>query len=124
MAAWTGWQRLAGTRTAVADVACSSRGPGHVEVFAVDRAGRISRRDYTDAGGWSGWQDLPVPAGQRVTAITSTSHPFTPYQKLAILTAAGQVYHAWRSAFGPGGESGWTPWRDLPALGPALRRAP
>jgi hypothetical protein len=29
----------------------------------------------------------------------------------------GEVYHAWRSAFGPGGESGWTPWRDLPALG-------
>ncbi|HEY1670989.1 MAG TPA: protein kinase [Trebonia sp.] len=44
--------------------------------------------------------------------------PGVPYQKLAVLTTAGQVYHAWRSAFGPGGESGWTPWRDLPALGP------
>jgi hypothetical protein len=116
--AWSDWQRLTGTRTAVTDVACSSRGPGHVEVFAVDRSGRISRGDYTDEGGWSAWQDMPVPAGQRVTAITSTSHPFSPYQKLAVLTTAGQVYHAWRSAFGPGGESGWTPWRDLPALGP------
>ena len=119
MPAWSDWQRLAGTRTAVTDVACSSRGPGHVEVFAVDRGGRVSRRDYTDGGGWSGWQDLPVPAGQRVTAVTSASHPFSPYQKLAVLTTAGQVYHAWRSAFGPGGESGWTPWRDLPPLGPA-----
>jgi hypothetical protein len=34
-----------------------------------------------------------------------------------VLTAGGEVYHAWRSAFGPGGESGWIPWRDLPALG-------
>jgi hypothetical protein len=117
--AWSAWQRLTGLSPDVTDVACSSRGTGHVEVFAVDAAGRISRRDYTEAAGWSGWQDLPAPARQRVAAITSTSHPFSPYQKLAVLTTAGQVYHAWRSAFGPGGESGWTPWRDLPALGPA-----
>ena len=118
MPAWSGWGRLTGTRTPVVDVTCSSRGPVHVEVFAVDRNGRITRQDHTDGEGWSGWQDLPAPAGQRVAAITSTSHPFSPYQKLAVLTASGEVYHAWRSAFGPGGESGWTPWRDLPALGP------
>jgi hypothetical protein len=118
MPAWSGWRRLTGLKRDVTDVACSSRGTGHVEVFAVDSAGRVSRRDYTESDGWSDWQDLPVPAGQRAAAITSTSHPFSPYQKLAVLTTAGQVYHAWRSAFGPGGESGWTPWRDLPALGP------
>jgi hypothetical protein len=119
MPAWSDWRPLTGIQPHVTDVACSSRGTGHVEVFAVDAAGRISRRDYTEADGWSDWQDLPAPARQRVAAITSTSHPFSPYQKLAVLTTAGQVYHAWRSAFGPGGESGWTPWRDLPALGPA-----
>jgi hypothetical protein len=119
MPAWSDWGPLTGIQSHVTDVACSSRGTGHVEVFAVDAAGRISRRDYTEADGWSDWQDLPAPARQRVAAITSTSHPFSPYQKLAVLTTAGQVYHAWRSAYGPGGESGWTPWRDLPALGPA-----
>jgi hypothetical protein len=118
MPAWSGWAPLPGVQPHATDVACSSRGPGHVEVFAVDSRGQISHRDYTERDGWSGWQDLPVPAGQRAAAITSTSHPFSPYQKLAVLTTAGQVYHAWRSAFGPGGESGWTPWRDLPALGP------
>jgi hypothetical protein len=117
MPAWSDWQHLTGAGPGVADVACSSRGPGHVEVFAVGAGGRISHRDYTEWAGWSGWQDLPAPARQRVAAITSTSHPFSPYQKLAVLTAGGEVYHAWRSAFGPGGESGWTPWRDLPALG-------
>ena len=119
MPAWSDWEPLAGVRRQVTDVACSSRGPGHVEVFAVDSRGLVSHRDYTERDGWSDWRDLPAPAGQRVAAITSTSHPFSPYQKLAVLTTAGQVYHAWRSAFGPGGESGWTPWRDLPALGPA-----
>jgi hypothetical protein len=118
MPAWSDWGPLAGVQPHATDVACSSRGPGHVEVFAVDSRGQISSRDYTERDGWSDWQDLPAPAGQRVAAITSTSHPFSPYQKLAVLTTAGQVYHAWRSAFGPGGESGWTPWRDLPALGP------
>jgi len=117
MPAWSDWQHLTGAGPGVTDVACSSRGPGHVEVFAVGAGGRISRRDYTEWGGWTDWQDLPAPARQRVAAITSTSHPFSPYQKLAVLTAGGEVYHAWRSAFGPGGESGWTPWRDLPALG-------
>jgi Protein kinase domain len=119
MPAWSDWEPLGGVRRQVTDVACSSRGPGHVEVFAVDSRGLVSHRDYTERDGWSDWRDLPAPAGQRVAAITSTSHPFSPYQKLAVLTTAGQVYHAWRSAFGPGGESGWTPWRDLPALGPA-----
>ena len=118
MPAWSDWQHLAGAGPGVTDVACSSRGPGHVEVFAVGSGGGISRRDYTERGGWSHWQDLPAPPRQRVEAITSTSHAFSPYQKLAVLTTAGQVFHAWRSAFGPGGESGWTPWRDLPALGP------
>jgi hypothetical protein len=118
MPAWSDWGPLTGIQPHVTDVACSSRGTGHVEVFAVNAGGRVSRRDYTEADGWSDWQDLPAPARQRVAAITSTSHPFSPYQKLAVLTTAGQVYHAWRSAFGPGGESGWTPWRDLPALGP------
>lgn len=119
--AWSGWQSLKGSGSNVADVtdvACSSRGPGHVEVFAVGASGRVSRRDYTEPAGWSDWQELPAPAGQRVTAIASTSHSFSPYQKLAVLTAEGRVYHAWRSAFGPAGESGWTPWRDLPALTP------
>ena len=115
---WSDWEPLAGIPLTVADVACSSRDPGHVEVFAVDSRGRLSRRDYTERGGWSAWQDLPGPAGQHVAAVTSTSHPFSPYQKLAVLTTAGRAYHAWRSSFGPGGESGWTPWRDLPALGP------
>ena len=120
MPAWSDWRALTGIRPGVTDVACSSRGPGHVEVFAVGSGGQLSRRDYTGRDGWSDWQDLPARAGQRVAAITSTSHPFSPYQKLAGLTADGQVYHAWRSAFGPGGESGWTPWRDLPALDPAV----
>lgn len=118
---WSDWRSLKGSGsdvTDVTDVACSSRGPGHVEVFAVGSGGRVSRRDYTERAGWSDWQELPVPAGERVTAIASTSHPFSPYQKLAVLTTAGRVYHAWRSAFGPSGESGWTPWRDLPALTP------
>jgi hypothetical protein len=119
MPAWSDWEPLPGVPAGVADVACSSRGPDHVEVFAVDHRGRISRRDYTERSGWSGWQDLPAPAGERAAAVASTSHPFSPYQKLAVLTATGRVYHAWRSAFGPGGESGWTPWRDLPALRPA-----
>jgi hypothetical protein len=118
MPAWSDWERLTGIRPGVTDVACSSRGTEHVEVFAADGRGLISRLDYTERDGWSAPQDLPVPARQRVAAITSTSHPFSPYQKLAVLTTAGQVYHAWRSAFGPGGESGWTPWRDLPVLGP------
>jgi hypothetical protein len=118
MSPWSDWEPLAGLPLTVTDVACSSRDPGHVEVFAVDPRGRLSRRDYTERGGWSAWQDLPGPAGQHVVAVTSTSHPFSPYQKLAVLTTAGRVYHAWRSSFGPGGESGWTPWRDLPALGP------
>jgi serine/threonine protein kinase len=118
MSPWTDWEPLAGLALTVTDVACSSRDPGHVEVFAVDPRGRLSRRDYTERGGWSAWQDLPGPAGQHVAAVTSTSHPFSPYQKLAVLTTAGRAYHAWRSAFGPGGESGWTPWRDLPALAP------
>jgi hypothetical protein len=115
---WSGWQPLTDAAPDVTDVACSSQGPGHVEVFAVHASGRVSRRDHMERAGWSGWQDLPAPAGQRVAAITSTSCPFSPYQKLAVLTPAGQVYHAWRSAFGPGGESGWTPWRDLPVLRP------
>jgi len=119
MPAWSDWEPLPDVPSGVTDVACSSRGPDHVEVFAVDHRGRISRRDYTERSGWSGWQDLPAPAGERAAAVASTSHPFSPYQKLAVLTAGGRVYHAWRSAFGPGGESGWTPWRDLPALGPA-----
>jgi hypothetical protein len=119
MPAWSDWELLTGVRRQVTDVACSSRGPGHVEVFAVDSRGLVSHRDYTERDGWSDWRDLPAPAGQRVAAITSTSHPFSPYQKLVVLTTAGQVYHAWRSAFGPGGESGWTPWRDLPVLSPA-----
>ena len=118
MPAWSDWQHLAGAGPGVTDIACSSRGPGHVEVFAVGSGGGISRRDYTARDGWSGWQDLPAPARQRVAAITSTSDSLSPYQKLAVLTTGGQVFHAWRSAFGPGGESGWTPWRDLPALGP------
>jgi len=118
MSPWSDWEPLAGLPLTVTDVACSSRDPGHVEVFAVDHRGRLSRRDYTERGGWSAWQDLPGPAGQHVAAVTSTSHPFSPYQKLAVLTTAGRAYHAWRSAFGPGGESGWTPWRDLPALAP------
>jgi multiple sugar transport system ATP-binding protein len=115
---WSGWQPLTDAAPDVTDVACSSQGPGHVEVFAVHASGRVSRRDHMERAGWSGWQDLPAPAGQRVAAITSTSCPFSPYQKLAVLTPVGQVYHAWRSAFGPGGESGWTPWRDLPVLRP------
>jgi len=116
--AWSDWEPLTDDPATFTDVACSSRGPGHVEVFAIGARGLISRRDYTERSGWSPWQELPAPAGRRAAAIASTSHPFSPYQKLAVLTTTGQVYHAWRSAFGPGGESGWTPWRDLPALAP------
>ncbi|HEX4291372.1 MAG TPA: protein kinase, partial [Trebonia sp.] len=84
MPAWSDWAPLPGVQPQATDVACSSRGPGHVEVFAVDSGGQVSRRDYTERDGWSGWQDLPAPAGQRAAAITSTSHPFSPYQKLAL----------------------------------------
>jgi hypothetical protein len=54
----------------VADIAAGSRGPGHAEVFAVDRRGSLWHRWWGQDDGWADWQPLTSHVASPVAACS------------------------------------------------------
>jgi hypothetical protein len=64
------FRALPGGAGPVADIAAGSRGPGHAEVFAVDRRGSLWHRWWGQADGWADWQLLESQVASPVAACS------------------------------------------------------
>ena len=53
------------------DIAAGSRGPGHAEIFAVDRHGNLWHRWWQDEGRWVDWQKFDGHVAAPVAACSS-----------------------------------------------------
>jgi hypothetical protein len=121
--AWEDWDmlpRLDSRRSRAVDIACSSLADGHLEVFALDASGRLSRRRLWRGTGWSSWQSMAGPGSRRgpVTAIAAGTR-VDRQQELFARTTDGRVHHAWNWLGGdgpdPAARSEWSRWHELPA---------
>ena len=110
---WSGWDMLAAANPAVAALAVAQNQDGRLEVFALqqpDSAGNVVlSHNWQTApnGGWSGWQDRPLPSsGQGMTDLGAIRDQ-TGCLALVVIGAAGQPAQAARQT-APG--NGWADW--------------
>lgn len=101
----------------IVDIAASSAGAEHEEIFAVTARGSV-HSTYSIAGGeWTRWTHFPFPEGPRVIGVATASR-CAGQQELIVLGYDGRLFHRWRVA-----DSGWQPegWSDLGVV-PGARR--
>jgi hypothetical protein len=98
-------------RTKIVDVAFASMIPGRLEVFALDKTGKIRHRGWPEGNGWwSPWQDMASPDRPMVTAIAAGSYSDEHEELFAI--SDGTVWHkSWSRAID--GSSDWSEWRQV-----------
>lgn len=101
----------------IVDIAASSAGAEHEEIFAVTARGSV-HSTYSIAGGeWTRWTHFPSPEGPGVIGVATASR-CAGQQELVVLDYDGRLFHRWRVA-----DSGWQPegWSEL-GLVPGARR--
>jgi hypothetical protein len=90
-------------------IAASSLTDGHMEVFTLVDHRRLRHRWYWPDPNWSGWHDMPLPAG-RVTAIAAGSKD--DYHQEVAVAVWDTVHHCWWT----GKDDGWSAWQAMPPL--------
>jgi hypothetical protein len=93
----------------VADMAAASRGPGHAEVFAVDRRGSLWHRRWCQVEGWAEWQQFADHVAAPVAACS-----FADGQIQVFVTDSESNVVKYRSSPDP---ATWDPWTVVEALG-------
>jgi hypothetical protein len=92
----------------VADMAAASRGPGHAEVFAVDRHGSLWHRTWLQGEGWAEWREF---TGQVAGPVAACSFTDSHIEVLIADQDHRTVKHNFSKA-----SATWGPWTALDAL--------
>lgn len=113
--AWRGWWRIGDLKGKPASVvAAVSRGPGKLDVFAVDENHRVwtTAWDEAVAGGvWQAWQCIP---GETAAPGSSVSAVSRGPNKLDVFII-GQDRGVWTASWDQGLNSGtWQDWQPVP----------
>ena len=121
---WTSLQTPPGQETVDGRPALARNKNGRLELFVLDRDGKIWHRWQKQAGGdaWEGWRTLGSPGEAAV------NHPPTVVQnpdghlELFVTDFDEVVAHRWQDPTAPGGWSGWhslgSPSAEVTATGP------
>ena len=103
----TGWSRVHdfSAPSGAVDIAVSSRGPEHAEVFVLDDRGALWHRWWSPESNWSWWRvfdnDIAGP-------LTACSYKDGHIEIFAIRKSTGSVIHCWSNE--PAGWSDWVPF--------------
>lgn len=102
------FRALPGAGGPVVDIAAASRGPGHAEVFAVDRHDNLWHRCWLEKGGWADWEKF-------------TGHTTSPVAACSLedghmgVLIAGKDHRTVRYSFSRAPTT-WDPWLSLDGL--------
>lgn len=93
---WSAWSEIGSVRKPVVDLAASSLGSGHAEIFALLEDGEVVHNWWKEDYGWNGvFRSLGQPFGQdpisRITAATKRSG----HQEVFVEARNGEVGHIW-----------------------------
>jgi hypothetical protein len=88
----------------IVDLAASSRGPGHAEVFVVDNRGMLWHRWWTQESRWSGWHIFHSP--KVAPPICACSRMDGHIEVFVLDDSSNSVIHRW--SYAPGEWSEWS----------------
>lgn len=101
---WSGWHAMPALDIPVTDLAFSSNIADALEIYALDKWGRVRHRWWWRDAGWSdGWHPMDTPRGLPVTAIAAGS--YADYHQELFAVVDGEIWHRWWWR-----NDGWSDW--------------